>query len=253
MSKLRILSLLVVALFALLPAVAQEDSPPTLARGYQMKVKMGHEAAFEAAVKKQIEWYEKNDESWTWHMWQWETGDKTGQYFFRSPGHAWKDMDERAERSARARSHFMGNAAEHLESMSASISSVLPHLSLWPESAGIPLMVSVHEFSLHSGKAKQFLHVLGKFHEAIQEAAWPVHYAWLSSVSGGEVPSFALVIPRANWADMADPDQRFEEMLEATLGRADADAVLADFFECIRSQRISLARLRPELSYTPQQ
>ena len=89
-----------------LHAAAADEKEPTIARGYTLKVKAGHEAEFEAGMKKQIKWYKDNKETWQWHTWQLETGENTGQYVFRSPGHFWKDLDDRSERTARAKAHF---------------------------------------------------------------------------------------------------------------------------------------------------
>ena len=246
---------LLVVLFVLvvaLPALGQEE-PPMLARGYALKVKPGHEAQFEAAMKKQVEWYKANNETWHWHVWQWETGEDMGEYVFRSPGHYWKDMDDRAERTSRARAHFQSTVSPHTESMRASISEVLPKISRWPTDMGEVPMVSVYEFNVHYGMAEDFVNTIGKIHEAIEESGWPVHYAWLATVSGGEVPTFSLVIPRKSWADMKGPEKPFWPMMEEAVGRAEADAVKASLMECVREQHSALARFRPDLSYIPAQ
>ena len=93
-------------LAGILPAIAADEKPPTISRGYTLKVMPGHMAEFEAGLKKQIEWYKQNNETWHWHAWEWETGENTGQFVFRSPGHYWKDIDDRSERTARASAHF---------------------------------------------------------------------------------------------------------------------------------------------------
>ena len=110
-------SLVIAAVFVVgLPAFAEEEAPPTIARSYLIKAHSGHEAKFEAAMKKQIAWYKENDETWQWHTWRWETGENSGSYVFRSPGHHWKDLDERAERTTRAAAHFQEVLGPHIES-----------------------------------------------------------------------------------------------------------------------------------------
>ena len=70
------------------PALAQERDPEAvISRGISLEVKLDRTAEFESAMKQQIEWYRQNDETWHWHCWQWETGPKTGDFVFRSPGH----------------------------------------------------------------------------------------------------------------------------------------------------------------------
>ena len=253
MSRTRMLAVVLAVTFAVIPVAAQGESPPPIARDYDLNVKMGHEADFVAAMKKQVEWYRKNDETWSWHTWQWETGEKAGQFVFRSPGHHWSDMDDRDERAAEARSHFLDNVGPHLESMSANISALMPDLTRWPGTEATAAFVSIHEFNLHYGKAEKFVNILGKFHDAIVDADWPVHYAWLARVSGGEVPTFILAVPHDSWADMKGPDEHFNSMLEDVMGRLDARELLAEFDGCVKRQTVSLARLRPDLSYMPEE
>jgi len=251
MSKILKLSVLLVAVAVALPVFAADDEPPTLARSYTLKVTSGHQAEFEAGVKKQMEWYKKHDETWNWHLWQYETGRDIGTYIFRSPSHTWEDFDGRAERGSEARAHFMENVAPHLDSIHGEIGEVLYKVSHWPEDFGDVPMVSVYEFALHYGMTEQFIHTIGKIHEAIEKTEWPANYAWGVTVSGGEVGTFWLVIPMKSWADMKGPDQPFNAMLEEAMGRSDADAIMQSMRECVRESHNSVMRLRTDLSYMP--
>ena len=238
-------------LAGVLPVIAQDEKPPTIARGYALKVKPGHTAEFEAAVNKQLEWYKQNNETWEWHAWQWETGENTGQFVFRSPGHYWKDFDDRSERTARASAHFKEVVGPHLESLQSNLARVLPDVSNWPDDLGPPAMVSVYEFNVHYGMGEDFVAVIGKIDGAIKESNWGVNYAWVVRVSGGEVPTFFLVIPHKNWAAIEGPDKTFRAMLEETLGRGETESVMARLRKCVRKESSALARFRPELSYFP--
>jgi len=252
MSRIVKLSVLLIVLAVALPVLAaDDDGEPVLARAYTLKVKSGHQAEFEAGVKKQVEWYKKNNETWHWHMWQRETGPDIGTYIFRSPSHRWQDLDDRAERGSEARAQFMKNVAPHLDSISGAIGEILPDVSHWPEDFGEVPMVSVYEFNLHYGMAERFMHTIGKIHEAIQKTEWPANYAWGVTVSGGEVGTFWLVIPMKGWTDMQGPDKPFNAMLEEAMGRPDADAIMQAMRECVRESHNSVARLRTDLSYMP--
>jgi len=246
-----LISLVVLALVS--PVFAEEGQDDgMLARSYSLKVKPGHAKEFEEGMKKQIDWYKKNNESWHWHTWQWETGENFGHYVFRSPGHNWQDMDDRAERGAMARAHFMEVMSPHLESMSAGIGVVLPQVSNWPEGLGMIPMATVYEFNVRYAMSEEFMHVITKIHEAITKSEWPVHYAWMVTVSGGEMPTFWVVFPHKSWADMAEPETPFRAMMEETIGRQETEAVMAGLRKCVREQHSGLARLRPELSYMPE-
>ena len=251
MSRIVKLSVFLVALAVALPVLAGDDEPGMLARSYVLDVKSGHEAEFLAGVKKQMEWYKKNDESWHWHLWQYETGPDIGSWIFRSPGHTWEDLDARTGRGAEARAHFMEHVSPHLESLSGVIFESLPALSQWPEDYGEVPMVSLYEFRLHYGMADEFFHTIGKIHGAIQESGWPVDYAWGVTRSGSELGTVWLVVPMKGWADMKGPEKQFDAMLEETLDRPDADAIAESMKRCVRESHTSVARFRPDLSYIP--
>ena len=63
MRRLIALSAVLVISTLVIPVIAQED-PPTISRGYSLKVKLGNEVNFEAAMKKQLAWYKQNNETW---------------------------------------------------------------------------------------------------------------------------------------------------------------------------------------------
>ena len=236
---------------AAVPALADSHEEPAIVRSYDLIVEPEDQAAFEAGMKKQVEWYEKNDETWHWHTWQWETGENMGHYVFRSPGHHLKDLDARSERGAQARAYFMKQVGSHLEAMRGSIDKVMNDLSNWPQDLGTVPMVEAIEFKVHYGMSEAFVHATTKIHKAITESGWPVHYAWLTIVSGGEVPTFWLVIPYQSYAEMEGPEKPFWAMMEEMIGRAESDALKAELTRCVRSQHSGLARFRPELSYIP--
>ncbi len=224
---------------------------PNLAIGYDLDVKMGHQAQFEAAIKEQVSWYHQNSETWTWHCWEWLTGENVGGYVFRSPGHTLADFDDRGERASRARKNFLKNVGPHLNSIQGSMGAVMMPISHWPQDFGEVPMVTVYSFHLHYGMAQEFEHAIKRIHEAIQAANWPLNYAWISTISGGRMPGYALVIPQKSFQDMAPPDKPFWEMLDEQLGRTESDALRAALLRCVSEHQSALARFRADLSYMP--
>jgi hypothetical protein len=202
-------------------------------------------------MKKQVDWYRRNDESWAWHVWQWETGDDLNTYVFRSPGHTLKDLDDRSERTARARSHFNEAVLPHLASISASIAAILMDVSHWPEDYGEVPMVTVYDYKVRYGMAAEFEDVIKRIHKAIQESGWPIAYAWSRTVSGGEVPAYALIIPHKSFADMKGPEQPFWDMMHEALGHREAESVRTSLNACVKEMHSRLSRFRPDLSYMP--
>ncbi|UCF66413.1 MAG: hypothetical protein JSV80_11515 [Acidobacteriota bacterium] len=244
-------SMIFVIFMLFAPALAGEEQPGSLARNYYLTPKAGHAADLEAGFKKQVAWYETNGDEWAWQVWQWETGDAISDYIFRSPGHHWKDLDVRADFTSKARAHFMEVIGPHVESIKASIHEVLPDVSHWPDDYGEVPMVEVYSFQIHYGMAEQFHHVMNEIHDAIVASGWPVTYSWSAMVSGGEVGTYALVLPHKSWAEMKGPEKPFWSMMEETLGRQEADALKDSLRACVREQHGAIARFRPDLSSTP--
>lgn len=243
-----VLSLLLLAL----PVLAQ-DEPGTLARGFFLTIKPGMTQQFEAAYKQHIAWHRQQNDTWTWHTWQYETGERLGQYLVRTPGHHWEDFDAHAEFSAADTADFVAGAGQYVESVSSTFSRVLPKVSRWPEGDARPAFVEVLTFRLRYGAGREFNYAIKKINEAINKSDWPVHYAWLTTVSGGELGTYTLVLPHKNWAGFKDPEKSFPAMLEEVYGRVGAGKVLKAFTKSVLSESSQIARFRPDLSYTPGQ
>jgi hypothetical protein len=231
-------------------AMAQDDNA-NISVGYDLEVKMGHQLEFESAIQEQLSWYRQNNETWHWHCWAWVTGENSGGYVFRSPGHTLADFDARAERTTRARNNFLKKVGPHLESMRGVMGATMPNISHWPDDLGEVPMVSVYWFNLNYGMSDKFENAIARIHEAIQEAEWGLNYSWGTTISGGEMPTYTLVIPHKNFQGMAPPPKPFWKMMDETVGRAESDALRAALQECVRKERSALAKFRPELSYMP--
>jgi hypothetical protein len=113
--------------------------------------------------------------------------------------------------------------------------------------------VEVLTFRLRYGASREFNYAIKKINEAINKSDWPVHYAWLTTVSGGEIGTYTLVLPHKNWADFKDPDKPFPAMLEEVYGRVEAGKLLKVLTKTVRSESSQILRFRPDLSYTPSQ
>ncbi len=243
-----VLSLLLLAL----PVLAQ-DEPGTLARGFFLTIKPGMTQQFEEAYKQHIAWHRQQNDTWTWHTWQYETGAQLGQYVVRTPGHHWEDFDAHAEFNAADAADFFAGPGQYVGSASSVFSRLLPKVSRWPEGDAIPAFVEVLTFRLRYGSGREFNYAIKKVTEAINKSDWPVHYAWLTTLRGGEFGTYILVLPHENWADFKEPEKPFEAMLEEVYGRVEADKVLKAFTKAVRSESSQIARFRPDLSYMPGQ
>jgi len=106
-------------------------------------------------------------------------------------------------------------------------------------------------YQVHFGKSHEFLGALRKFQEALSKAEWPVRYEWLELLTGGDIPQFLLLLPRANWAAFETREEIFQDLLQRDHGKSGTIALLNRFGSAVKSQRRSAARLRPDLSYLP--
>ena len=243
-----VLSLLLLAL----PVLAQ-DEPGTLARGFFLTIKPGMTQQFEEAYKQHIAWHRQQNDTWAWHTWQYETGERLGQYLVRTPGHHWEDFDAQAEFGEADSADFFAGAGQYVSSASSTFSRLLPKVSRWPEGDAIPAFVEVLTFRLRYGSAREFNYAIKKINEAINKSDWPIHYAWLTTVSGGELGTYILVIPHKNWADFKEPEKSFPAMLEEVYGRVEAGKVLKALTKSVLSESSQILRFRPDLSYIPGQ
>ncbi len=243
-----VLSLLLLAL----PALAQ-DEPGNLARAFFVKPKPGMEQQFEEAYKQHIAWHRQQNDTWAWHTWQYETGDRLGQYAVWTAGHHWEDFDAHAEFSAADTADYMANVAQYVGSVTGTFSRVLPEVSRWPEGEGVPAFINVLTFRLRYGGDREFNYAIKKVTEAINKSDWPVHYGWMAMVSGVELGTYILVFPHENWADFKEPDKPLWAMLEGVYGRVGAEKLRKAFSKTVLSGSSEILSFRADLSYTPGQ
>lgn len=234
-----------------LPALAQ-DQPEIVGRVFFIQPKAGTQQQYEAGYKKHIAWHQQQKDTWAWYTWEFETGDRIGQYVTGTFDHNWADFDAHAQVDAADNTDYLANVGQHVDSLSGIIVAIMPKLSRPPAGEGGPTPLSeVLTFHLNVGQVEEFLNAAAKVQKASEKTNWPVHYLWYGLVNGGEHPTFYLVLPRDNWAGFKDPDKPFPAMLAEAYGQAEAQEIQRAFdkaVHCIRSETI---RYRPDLSYAP--
>jgi hypothetical protein len=233
-----------------LPAVAQEGS--NMARVYVTVPKPGMTKQYEEGRKRHMEWHRKQNDAWTWEIWQVITGEGTGAYLSISSGHSWKDFDDWDQKLEEGdTADGAVNMQPYLAATTASIWEYLPKVSRPPEGNVPSKMSEVIHFMVKPEAESDFNDAMAKINDAINKTNWPSHYLFYALENGGEGPHIALVLPHNNWADMAEPDVSFTAMLEKGLGRHDAEAVLRTLNKSVRRQWTEMLVYRPDLSYRP--
>ncbi|HUK23839.1 MAG TPA: hypothetical protein VLV49_04610 [Terriglobales bacterium] len=238
-----------VCLLAFSVAAFAQEKTVNVGEVYFMMPKPGMSSQFEQGRKKHMEWHRKNNDTWSWTMFQIMTGDGTGGYISSTFGHTWKDFDTWEEKLGMADAADSEiNLVPYLASDTESIWRVMTEVT-HPPSSTPPKMLEVLHFMLKPGTESDFHYAISKVSEAIVKANWPNTATWYELVNGGEGPHYVLVIPHDNWADMAEPTPSFSEMLEKTLGRHEADMLMQSFDKTVAREWSEIAVYRPDLSY----
>lgn len=244
-------SLLLVLAFAGPAAAQQEKGNVGFIVFVNVKAKAGHQAEFEAAAKAHMEEvHRKGNDDWRWVAWQTITGPGSGTYGFGTFDHHWADFDNPKVSREADEADAMARMGPHTESVEATYWVHLRDLSRPGDEAEFPLE-TVTIFQLHQGKDGDFRRLVAKARAAAEKTNRPVRVNWWELVNGGTHPTYALTIPRANWAAMAPPAQSFEAMLEEVYGREDAADMLKGFSKSVKSVSSEIIKTRPDLSYTP--
>jgi hypothetical protein len=240
----------VCALLLALPVATQEEGGD-IAFVAWVKVKAGMAQQFEEGRKQHAEWHRQQNDSTAWRVWEVISGKGTGVYGIGTFGHKWEDFDTPTVDEAADEANRQQTTVPYVESAHVQYWTALPKVSQPPPGEGPPAMSAVLFFHVHYGKAEDFNYLVGKFHKAIEKTNWPVHYEWYALVNGGEQPTYALVLPRENWAAFKPLEKPFAAMLEEAYGRQEAQGLLKRFGKVVRKQTSHISKNRPDLSYIP--
>ena len=245
------LFLVAVALVLLVLPAATQPPAPSVGRSFWVKPKPGMEQQFEEAVKKHIAWHRQQKDTWSYTAYQVEAGEDLSQYVVVTSGHRWEDFDGRTAFDAADEADYLANVAPYAQSIGSIFSIFRAEVSRpLPGGEIAPLSVAIRTH-LNPGTTGDFTYAVRKFHEAIGKTNWPVNYVWLERVSGSEVPTFVLLLPRKNWAAFNPLEKPLAAVLEEAYGRQEAEALLSKYYKTIHCQTSIILRHRPDLSYVP--
>ncbi len=238
-------------LLAALPVLAQEEEG-TIARIIFFRAKPGMQQQLEEGLKKHMAWHKAQNDPWAWSMWSYISGEQTGLYGGGTFGHKWEDFDNvPVDQEADG-----ADVAENVIPYSAP-GAVWRYYKFLPKVSkplGTPAAMSeILIFRVRFGKSAEFAGLIKKFHQAIEKTNWSEHYGWYVLVNGGQLPEYVLVISRENWASLKGPETPFPAMLAEAVGQEEAEALLKRWGKVIKSESSTLARNRPDLSYTPEE
>jgi len=253
MHRKAILILMVCALVALSPALAQEgDKPATLlSMSHDVTAQPGHELQLEAWLKNHWTMHQAAGDPQHWTAWVHVTGKNSGMYSVRSTFAGWAELDKE--------NGVDGDIEDVLTNMMPHVKHNVTKVTQWdlalssrPDSVGTPNMVEITVFHLKPGSEGAFYHALGavsSFLKGNEDIDW--EWAWGHGVSGHNGATAVLAIPHENWASFADDGINMWKMLEKANGRIETDLLRDELTSSIKWQENYAVMHRPDLSYTP--
>ena len=180
-----------------------------------------------------------------------QSGEGTGNYLRIVTGPNWTDYDRPTVNAAADEADSAVNVIPYLDSEMVEWWRFLGDVSHGPAGAAPSPMSVVLFFRINMGHVQEFMTHAKKITEAARKESWPVNYYWYRLENGGEHPTFALVIPKKNFADFEEPAVTFAAMMEKAYGRAEAEMLFKGLDKSIASQRSQIIGYRADLSYTP--
>ena len=256
MSKFRmfLIAMTVFAIAAPLMAQDEEKPPSSVAKNHFVNANPGQALEFEAAYKGHLEFHANNNDSWYWHTWQVTSGQNFGQYIIRTGDHSWSDFDGRGDFGQQDYMHYLKNVSAYVKKVTSNMVVGVPSLSNWTNDYGLPKMVDVTVFQVHSEYDQAFSHTIQKIHKAIVEKEIPFTYMWSYVASGAEGagPTWVLVFPFKSWTEYGESFiPTFWKMIEEVHGEYETDLIRKLLGKSIAHKENFMAEYREDLSYNP--
>jgi len=224
----------------------------TIVQVTRQKVAPGMAQKYEAGRKKHMDWHRKMADPWTWTIWEVTTGPDSGSYLVTTPNHQWQDFDTWNAKMAEGDGADAAlNTVPAVASAETSYWALMPDHSLGGATGDVPPMATLSIYYLKPGAGPKFTRAVRKMTDALKKGNWAGSRYTYVLANGGEVPAYALFIPRKNMADMQLPDPSLPSVVEKELGREEADRVWADMWDSVSRITSEMLVHRADLSYAP--
>jgi hypothetical protein len=229
-------------------ARAEEEKPGDVAEVWMVWPKSGHEPEFENALKNYAAWRKQAGEAFNWQAFQPIVGDDLTHFVYRSGDHHWKDFDANQAWvvQAKATEKFNEMVGPHAARVEHYFVVVDRKHSYWIDSADYRYF-GVSRLQLRPGAYGQMVEALGKIHKAAVDGDW--NYGWaIGNIVGGN-GGMQVVFPYKSFADMAEPDPSFMQVLAKSLGSEEAArGVMKQLGSSFEGERYTVYTPRPDLS-----
>ena len=213
--------------------------------------KKGSEVKFDKAFAEHVQWRRDHKDPWTWEVYVEVDGPETGAYFARSGNHNWSDFDayDASDFSAQAGAHWNATMAPHVGEIRSSMSQYLPDISQWPNDAPEYQLFQLITYRIKQGQHRNFTSAAGALADALKEAKWPYHWAFMDHQSG-QLPSVLLVLPSLKWADMAEPNPNVFQAVANVRGQEKAGQMFDAYSATLARTDAVVVRRLPTLAVT---
>lgn len=227
-----------------------QSGPDSVCEVHVTVPKAGGAKQFEAARKKHNEFHKAEKDKNAIVVWSISTGPGTGNYLTTICGLAWKDMDGHDDFDKRDSAELEKVLAPTIASNETSYYILRKDLSLTPESATPPKMISIVHYYVKPSGLSQFTDSIKRINAAIVQTNYPRKPSrWYQLANGGHGPHYVLVGDRNSWSDMQGPEQMMSEMLKQVYGND--DKTLQNLRDAVEHTVTEMSEFRPDLSYLP--
>lgn len=238
-------------LLFLATTVLAQSSPQVVSEVHLSTVKPGMTAQWEAGRKAHSAFHAAQKDNWKVFVWQFVSGERTGAYMTPSPGHNWKDFEDRDAFNKIDHPDIDKDLAPYLATTATAYYVYRDDLSMTKPTATPAKMRTTATYSVIPERLNDFLDAVKKINAAIQKTNYPTKPSrWYSLANGGEVPTYVLVTDRASWGDMEPPEKKLDEALKEAYGDS-GPQVLDQLRRSCHRIVSEISVYRADLSYIP--
>lgn len=234
-------------------SVAAQNQPGNLAALEFQTPKNGAVKQYEDGRKQKVAWHKEQKDTQALYVWEIISGDSTGTYVVGRLGQHWADLDKPSVSNAADLDTYMKLIAANVQSLVTRYYQYMPKVSN-PLSSTAPSKFSeIITYHIRPDRETEFRSAMGRINEAFQKTKTPVNYYWYELVNGGPGDTFVLSIPHANWADFEDnPNVKpFRDILKDAFSGLDADSIIKQLDDSVKSTESEIIQFRDDLSYIP--
>lgn len=236
------------------PAVAQSaEGESTAAALFAYYPKEGERALFEEGYRRHLDWHRQKNDALVWYAWDVMSGERAGLFIDGTFGMPFAALGQRVDPAGDV-ADFAQTTAPFADTAFRSFYRLRPSLS-----TGRPLeerqpspQVEVVHYVLRAGMEGRLEAVLEKLRQALATTEGAPVHTWYQLVTGGEYPSYMLMIPRYGWSDYDTKWEPIAAVIERGHGAEAAAEILEELARSVRQVRRETWRYRKDLSYFPE-